>query len=45
MAKRVTEQNDDGEIVTWKPRRVREVDFPVTKVTTRRQRIIRALVG
>lgn len=45
MAKRVTEQDDDGKIITWRPRKVREVDFPITHVTTRRQRIKRALIG
>ncbi len=45
MAKKVTEQDDDGNIITWKPRKVREVDFPVTRVATRRARLKRALVG
>lgn len=46
MAEKVGQVNENtGRVESRKVRRMREVDFPVTHVTTRAQRIKRALVG
>lgn len=46
MAKKVGQLNEStGRVESRKVRRVREVEFPVTTVTTRAQRIKRALVN
>jgi hypothetical protein len=46
MAKKVGQVNEDtGRVETRRVRQVREVDWPVTRVTTRRQRIARSLWG
>lgn len=45
MGKKVTGVTSDGKVVSWKARRVREVEFPTTSVATRAQRVKRALVG
>lgn len=46
MAKKVGQLNEStGRVESRKVGRAREVDFPITTVTTRVQRIKRALVG
>jgi hypothetical protein len=46
MAKKIGQLNaNTGRVETRKVRRVREVNFPVTLVLTRGQRIKRALIG
>jgi hypothetical protein len=46
MAKKVGQVNEKtGKVETGKVRKVKEVEFPVTYVTTRRQRIARNLWG
>jgi hypothetical protein len=45
MAKKITELTDDGKVVTYKPKRVKQVNFPVTIVDTRAKKIARALWG
>jgi hypothetical protein len=46
MAKKVGQLNEDtGRVETRRVRRVKEVDWPVTRVDTRRKRIARSLWG
>lgn len=46
MAKKVGQVNENtGRVETRKVRKAKEVEFPVTYVTTRRQRIARNLWG
>lgn len=46
MAKTVTEIHPQtGKVVTYKAKKIKEVDFPVTIVDTKAKRIARALWG